>query len=79
MIQEIVYLQNIALHDSAITQDSFFKEVHISPYFRQISSNNFAKICNILGTAKENPNNIWFYAIFFVPLPTESLKRKLVI
>ena len=44
--------------------------------FRQIFSNNVAKICNILGTAKENSNIIWFSAIFFVPLPTESLKRK---
>ena len=33
MVQEIVYLQNIALHDSAIAQDSFFKEVHIESNF----------------------------------------------
>ena len=33
MVQEVVYLQNIALHDSAITQDSFFKEVHIASNF----------------------------------------------
>ena len=34
MVQEIVYLQDIALHNHSITQDSFFKEVHIALNFK---------------------------------------------
>ena len=33
MVQEVVYLQDIALHHLSIAQDSFFKEVHIASNF----------------------------------------------